>query len=424
MNHTPQIIAKVAPEVATECLQRNGSKQSTASSNLALVRHRSWTEAMDQAHDAKDSLPAHMLRGKNALSRFCYTNAIAPSSASWWIHYFIAVGFSGAAVVCMRELGFGPPGQLAIAFMGIHLICKGFCRPCGADKEEWPVYVMLRALDDQQREAFLRDTDVPRVILGMASMDLRIVFLMLNIWCGLWAGVVCDSRSTLAKWLFCASMCLLQAIHFFGAPMTTIYMVGVFRSLANLIRSLDLWEVNPDGTVDFVSAYEGVHGMLQHVEAASEAFQSFFFMAEFVLVLVMIAQTFAIWDEFQSGDATPLVLACTISFFVTIVAVVLMICRRASEVTAAVQELPDRVQKLCAQIAVSDEKQVGKVQLFLAHVKEVTCSAGFKCMGLIISPTAILKLVYTALGAAATLISLAMTLNRQNLMTVPLGVKP
>lgn len=412
---------KVSPEMvgsihAWSSTQPMNAQERSSSISIVKLRGRSWSEALNQAQDSEDiveMLPACRLRGKNALSRFMFSNSLAPSRALWFASMGMPVAGLAVGSMMFHELGFGLVTQLLNVMMSSMSFAKALCTPKGAHKEDWPVYVFLRTLSEKQLEAFYNDIDMVIFLKGRpAAGDKLITSMPGNLILLFGIGVVYESNNVRAVGLFSVWLVILNSPLFLGGLPTSYFMAAVCRSLSESIQSTELWDVHNDGTINLAAAYEGFHGMLQQVDAISTTFQYFFFGAEFLMVLLTIASGFSIWDEMQSPRSTTFKVAFNAAVFFASSCTTLWLLKRTSEVTAAVQKLPYKVHKLCAHIAVTDPAQLAAAERFYAHVEKATSTSGFKCQQLIISPTAILKFVYSALGALATIISLVLTLQK------------
>jgi hypothetical protein len=408
-------IAKVSPEVDLEDASLAHVRRPSKESGLAIVKCRSWAQALQQAHSREQilALPAWSLRGPNTPTRLMYTGTFAPSKCLWLLSVLMVVALGSVGVLFTIKCNFGPAAQLAEAMASVQLLLKLLSYPRG-DKEDWPMYTLLRALEPDELENFLKDICWVRLLNGMApAFRWKILYLIFNVVMGFHIAWAIYSQDSVTVSLVVAKLAVTTYILGSGTAVGFLYLWAICKRLTRMIKSHSLWVTDDTGHVDLTSAYEGFHGMQEQVQAVSKAFQHLFFVAEFMLVLMLLVDCFAVWDEMNSdSDSRVLRVGYVLANCLMHGLVMFLLISGVGNVTGAVHTLPERVHKLCAQIAVTDKGRSAEAQAFHSHVKEAAPQAGFQGFGLLISPGIVAKLAYSGLVVIFGVVSLFFNLKR------------
>lgn len=402
---------------------------------LDALTSLTWTQAVEKArglqHQEADRKlhPKYLYLGSNCVERILYRQSFAPS-----IYLKVYQYVCGGALVPLSYFAMSALNYTDFSCVGMLLVTWNWFvkTPSIGDlfqRKDSIVYDLPRMMTDDARKVTFEKAGMFRC-RGITSVFLLSGFLINFSMCvallliRLYRGEMSHS-GTIFNATFWPLMMLSNSIwpvsfQFIGLSKGLCRMIDEFRIYAYKEPSNNAGKQDSTASkrrIDWKNAFENYQVLEETVARFSSAFASYFFVAEFFLLVAYVCIVLAVVSEINiivDWETTPQQFLRAGSMFV-IAVMYTWICfdlfTSAASITAKCQALKVKAHRLCAQIEWEDPSSLPVAHRFYGHIERGENTVGFKSMGILISQSLVAKLAYTfsSLASAAVLYSLRST---------------
>lgn len=391
-----------------------------------------WTEAFKRASARLDEERRggtdhrKLYLGASCYDRWYYRHALASPSLCLRVWQYVA----GAALVLLgffgsRALGFHVYSQIAYVMALLNWFVKIPTTGSLYLRDNSIVYALPRMMGQARLTKFLRDSS-----FASCANGIQVAFSVMtvaNLVSYVALGVMRSHVMAVPDQIWFVLMLMTM---FLGVPryVVTFHFIGLGRALAQMIEDFDIIRYR-DGTdcgsssasgdsaartVDWANAFENYHLLMDTVGAFSKSFAPYFFFAEFVLLIASCCLGVATYMETRllvitasatGGSLDPeqlfrcLLITCFLIIYLVFAVYIFAV---ASSITGNARRIAQRAHRLCARVEIENPTSQATAFRFYTHVERASRTAGFKAMGIIISPSLVAKLGYGVVSLLVT----------------------
>ncbi len=404
-----------------------------------------WGEAADRADallQEERAAGVHPIRkyvGLNAMERQMYHDGFTPRCRCCRVYQYVGgLLLVPGSFVFLRALGFHLFSQIAMAVCTWNWFVKIPAIGNLYESDTAVVYRLLRMMPDDVRRRSMRRSGLANTSGCVTATTMPLMLLLYGGWFALCGMVELDGFSMVVVVVFWAIM--ITCPHMF---MVSFHFVGLARGLSECIDVLNIFcyitagagdgDGDGDGDsgrekkravrrVNWRAAFKNYHILYDTVERFSLGFASYFFLAEFFLVLALACLCVSAYVEVTVLVEMPLTSdgdtrAWTMQFLRAGVqtvyaamywAIGAAIFSAASSITGSARRIKLEAHRICARVELEDPDSLPIAHRFYDHVDRGWTALGFKSMGIVVSPSLVAKLAYALASlASAALLFLA-----------------
>ena len=409
----------IAPSLDTPINTKNNSKQK-----------QSWREAKAIADvklkkERDQNIHPHSLYFTDSKGwQRSYQWALAPPNTCLKIlNHFLYLIFTCTTAGFAYFWGFSPVSIVAMTLLGINVWAKFMTTGTKFQKDDSAPFEILRMVkDDEKKDIFKQMKDPMGSFTKSESFVMQFNGLLtmgavfgLYVYCLIYLVVTPIMHTVF--WVFLTFMTSNHVVNIEANPfkigIETYYFLPLAKQLTQMINTYEIVETITDvesgeDKLDFKNGYDNYNIMIELVENFSKTFASFFFFAEFTLVLGTLCFLIASYDQisllinspFCWKHIFPAVLIT--SLFIQMALFVKVIFGMAAGLTAAMLRLENRMHKFNAQVNSNFTNQKEESKEFTAHVIAGLHLTGFRSMGIVISESLGAKIAYAFISIIGT----------------------